>query len=410
VAIPFSLARRKSAGGRTRPELLGQIWIRALSLMLLGWLMQIPSQVDPLPEGYNILKFLRWITYGFLAFGMIVILFPWRSRRLAWGFPLLVLALFVILYWSHSFANRHALAAGLPETFRFGTGLFTPHQLRFPGVLVRIGVCYGVAASLALFVGWRTILFAAILLMAGYSTLMLAMPYPGHVTGALEKADNLARHIDEAVFRGHNYRAYPDPEGLLSTLPAIASVLIGILVGKLLRSPRPAVERCAALLAWGVAVSCLGVLLSWWLMPINKQIWTPSFTVFTAGMAMLGLGTVFYIADVRGRRWWALPFTIYGMNAIAAFVLAGVIGRVASLIQWNRPTGSGKQTITLDAFCKEAVADAVHQFSDWVQTILPTMPPIDTASNLSLAWAITFVLFVLIVMSVLYVLRIFIKV
>ena len=411
VAIPFSLARRTSLGTQSKLELLGQIWIRALSLMLLGWLMQIQSGADPLPEGYTLLKVLRVGTYTFIGVGLIAILIPWKNKRLTWAIPVGVFVVFLILYWSHTFANRHALASGLPADFKFGTGLFTPYKLRIPGVLVRIGACYGVAASLALFVGWRTILFAAIVFMSIYAAMMLAMPYPDHVTGALDQNDNLARRIDEDLFREHNYRAYPDPEGLLSTLPAIATVLIGILVGKGLRTPRPAVERCASLLAWGVTVTCLGVLLSWWLMPINKQLWTPSFTVFTAGLAMLGLGAVFYVADVRGRRWWALPFTIYGMNAIAAFVLAGVASRLLSLIQWQRTGADGaKETVNLMSVARDGVANGVHAVNDWVQALLPSMPPIDTANNLSLAWAIAFVLFVLVVMSVLYVCRIFIKV
>src|SRR5829696_2216197 len=114
VAIPFSLARRTAVGARSRGEVLTTIWTRALSLMLLGWLMQIPAGADALPEGYRLLKFLRVVTYAFIAIGIIALLIPWKSRRFAIGVPLLVALLFVMLYWVHTFANRHALEAGLP--------------------------------------------------------------------------------------------------------------------------------------------------------------------------------------------------------------------------------------------------------------------------------------------------------
>ena len=412
VAIPFSLAKRGSLGEQRKLPLLGGIWIRALSLVLLGLLLHgIPIWDAPLPEGYVTLKALRWVAAAFVAFGFVVLLYPWKSRRLAVGFPLLVAVLYVAIYWAITFANKSALNAGLPADFAFGSGLLTPYKLRFPGVLQRIGLCYGVAASIALFAGWRTILFSALALMAGYAALMLAVPYPGHVTGALEQTDNLARHVDVAVFRTHNYGSYPDPEGLISTLPAVASVLIGILVGlRLRRTDRPVVEKGASVLAWGVVVTCLGVLLSWWLMPINKPIWTPSFTVFTAGLGMLGLGAVFYAADVKQRRRWALPFTIYGMNAIAAFVLSGILNRLLGLVRFDNPRTPEPDVTTPLAFAKLEIAEGMHRLGAWVAQHAPALPPIDTSANVSLAYSIGYVLAILLLMTVLYVCRIFIKV
>jgi predicted acyltransferase len=414
VAIPFSLAKRSSTGEKSRKQLLGGIWGRALSLVLLGLLLAaIPSARDALPDGYGLLKAVRVAGYGVVWITFVALLFPWKSPRLAMGVPLLVALVLLLLYWSMVFACRHALGAGLPENFAFGGGILTPWRMRFPGVLQRIGVCYGVAATIALFAGWRTILASAIGFMAIYAALMLSVPFDGHVTGALEKNDNLARHVDVAVFgqspaRNHNY-SYPDPEGLLSTLPAIASVLFGILIGLCLRSDRPAPKKASITLGWGVAVTCVGLAMGWWLMPINKQVWTPSFTVFTAGMAMLGLGAVFYVADVRGHRRWALPFKIYGMNAIAAFVLAGILGRVSATIAFKHPR-TGDDTHPL-AYAKDAIGDGVHHAAAWLaQHVGPAWQVVDAPNNLSLAWAIAFVLFVLVVMSVLYTCRIFIKV
>jgi predicted acyltransferase len=249
--------------------------------------------------------------------------------------------------------------------------------------------------------------------MVLYCWLMLAVPYEGHVTGALEKQDNLARHIDVRVFgtgpgRNHNY-SYPDPEGLISTLPAIGSVLLGVLVGLRLRNDRTATEKAAGTLAWGVIAACIGVLLGWWLMPINKQIWTPSFTVFTAGMAMLALGTVYYVADVRGHRAWALPFKIYGMNAIAAFVIAGIFGRVSAMLPFKHPQ-TGEQTHAL-AWARGEIADGMYHAAEWLtQHLGPAWQAVDAPNNVSLAQAIGFVLFILLLMSILYLCRIFVKV
>src|SRR5205823_2296835 len=108
-------------------------------------------------------------------------------------------------------------------------------------------------------------------------------------------------------------------------------------------------------------------------MPINKQIWTPSFTVFTAGMAMLGLGAVYYVADVRGRRGWALPFTIYGMNAIAAFVLAGIVGRVSALIRFHHPRTD--EIVTPIGYWQMQLTDWLHHVGAWQQVHMPHFPP-----------------------------------
>ena len=391
VAIPFSLSKRASAADVSRASLLGGIWARALALVMLGLLIQgLPSgNFDPLPAGYGMLAFLRVATFAVIGVSFVLLLYPWRSRKVAMIMPLAVALSFAILYLTIHLANTRAIQSGIAGNFNFGSGVLTPWKMRFPGVLQRIGVCYGIGATIALLAGWRTVLTSAVFLMAVYSVLMLAAPYPDHETGSLTKQDNLARKIDEKIFGEHNYRSYPDPEGLLSTLPAVASVLLGVLVGLGLRKPDATPhEKAARLLAWGVITSILGVLLGWWLMPINKQIWTPSFTVFTAGMGMLGLGAVYYIADVRGRRMWALPFTIYGMNAILAFVLAGVAGRLLALVR------VGEANTPLLPYLYKNVF----------------VPAFTAEVNASLAYAIAFVLVFLVIMTVMYVLRIFIKV
>jgi predicted acyltransferase len=244
--------------------------------------------------------------------------------------------------------------------------------------------------------------------MATYSVLMLAAPARDHITGSLTQDDNLARRIDERLFRTHNYGEYPDPEGLLSTLPAIATPLIGILVGLWLSSFRRDVEKCAGLLAMGVFIAILGMCLHSWLMPINKKIWTPSFVVFTAGMGMLGLGAIYWLVDVNDRRRWALPFTIYGMNAIAAFVVAGIVTRIMYIIRFDDPRT--QRTVSLLTFCRTEVADGVHHFAAMLAKFPELRGMIDTPQNTSLAYSLAYVVLILLLMSVLYAAKIFIKV
>ncbi len=423
VAIPFSFAKR--ADSKSRGEMLLHVWSRALSLVLLGALLNaFPFRgIAPLPNGFTLLGVLRVVTCVVISAGFVALLFPWRSKKLSLLLPPVVGVVLVGLGLTIHYANRHALHAGLPDTFGFGNGLFHPSRLRMPGVLQRIGICYGVAATIALFAGWRTVLASFIIFCTAYSVLMLNAPYHDHATGSLTEQDNLARRVDEDVFNRHattpdgqrvqismhTYDKYPDPEGLLSTLPAIGSVLLGILAGYSLRcAKRSNVEKCAGLLANGVLVAILGVLLSWWLMPINKKIWTPSFAVFTAGTGMLTLGAIFYLTDVKGRRAWAWPFKMYGMNAIAAFVFSGVIVRIATIIQLTDPATQKKMSLWI--FCQQQVAEGVHRAGAWWAQALPHFPPLDTPANTSVAFSLAFVLVILLVLSVMYAFKLFLKV
>jgi predicted acyltransferase len=137
-----------------------------------------------------------------------------------------------------------------------------------------------------------------------------------------------------------------DPEGILSTIPAIATTLFGVLTGQWLRSTSTKEEKTAWMFVLGNVMLLMGAILDMW-MPINKNLWTSSYSIFMTGWALICLSTLYWLIDVKGYKRWATPLIIYGMNAIAVFVLSGVVGRLLTLIKWARPDGS---LITLKTF------------------------------------------------------------
>jgi predicted acyltransferase len=221
----------------------------------------------------------------------------------------------------------------------FALGLFLngfPHfnlaTIRIPGVLQRIAVCYLIAASIFLFT--RTAR-ARVLWIAGllgvYWVLMT-----GAGGGILTPEDNLSARIDRMLLSGHMYsqtRTW-DPEGTISTLPSIATVLFGILCGTLLRARLSPEQKTAWMFFTGNLLIFTGLLLSTW-MPINKKIWTASFSVFMAGLAYVVFSCWYWLVDVHGWRRGTRPLMIYGMNAIAVYVFAGILARGLGL------TGAG---------------------------------------------------------------------
>jgi predicted acyltransferase len=142
-----------------------------------------------------------------------------------------------------------------------------------------------------------------------------------------------------------------DPEGIVSTLPAIATVLFGILCGHLLRSALTAAEKATWMFTTGAALIFAGMLMDAWL-PINKNLWTSSFGFFMGGMAFMIFGLCYWLIDGRGYRRWTKPFAIYGMNAITVYVMSGLLARGMTLIQW---TGAGGKPVSLHAWVFDEV-------------------------------------------------------
>jgi predicted acyltransferase len=180
-----------------------------------------------------------------------------------------------------------------------------------------------------------------------------------------------------------------DPEGLFSTLPAIATTMLGTVAGRWIASDTPIADRLAALFAAGALGMMAGLVWNW-SFPINKGIWTSSYVVFTAGVACVTLATVTWMIDVQRVTWWTKPLVVYGSNPLVAFVGSGVMARIIYSIWFVQRGGGSVPMVT-------AIYDSV--FASWL-----------APRNASLAFAITFVLFWYAVLYALYRRRIFVKV
>ncbi len=261
------------------------------------------------------------------------------------------------------------------------------NTLRIPGVLQRIAVAYLAAAVIVLFLGRRGLLLTTAALLLGYWALMTLVPVPGGTAGDLSPDGNLGAWLDRTVLGTDHLWAYSrtwDPEGILSTLPAVATVLTGIVAGRWIRSGRSGTRVAGELVAGGLAGIAVGWL--WGLVfPINKNLWTSSYVVFTSGMAALTLGACYWAIDVKGWKAWATPSVVFGVNAIAAYFLSGIFARLTTLIEVG---GVPLKTWTYETL-----------LASWAGPL-----------NGSLAYAIAFVLLWLGLMWILYARRIYIKV
>jgi len=202
-----------------------------------------------------------------------------------------------------------------------GIGAGIDH-IRLLGVLQRLALCYCGAGLAFVWLTPRQRVALAVSLLVGYWALLVFVPVPGFGAGDFAEGHNLTNWLDKMVLPLRKWDGDHDPEGLLSTLPAIATTLLGVFAGLLLKNPSLAPPRkVLLLLAWGCAGVVAGLL--WNLeFPIIKKIWTSSFVLFTAGLSSLLLALFYYVIDVRNRRDWCRPFVWIGMNSITIYLIA----------------------------------------------------------------------------------------
>jgi predicted acyltransferase len=237
----------------------------------------------------------------------------------------------------------HAVTRGL---IIFGIGLalnalsyflFHRQHLRIPGVLQRIGLVYLVASVIFLLLGRRGAIATAAALLLGYWALMMLVPVPGYGTGRLDVEGNLAAYVDRAVLGAHTWKPGWDPEGPLSTIPAVATALLGALAGGWLISI-PMRYRVIGLSVGGLVAVAAGAL---WgrVFPINKNLWTSSYSLLMSGLAAIALALCLWILDVKGWKGWARPFEWLGRNPIAAFVASTLVTILMLAVKLRGPDG-----------------------------------------------------------------------
>jgi len=197
-------------------------------------------------------------------------------------------------------------------------------SLRFSGVLQRIGVVFLIAALLNLHSNWKILLCIISILLIGYFIWMGFVLLPNGSLPTFDRApNNWANYVDVTVLKNHTWKSDYDPEGLLSTLPAIATTLIGVLMGKLFLVKNDL--KIVGVAVLGLLLVCFGYLWSYWF-PINKSLWSSSFVLVTAGWASILLSALYYLIDVK-KMTFGTVFKYVGLNAIAIFFLSGFIAK-----------------------------------------------------------------------------------
>jgi predicted acyltransferase len=378
---------------RARRDIYLKIFFRAVSIFLLGLAISvIPFLQFAASDAPDVPKLLVWI-----AFAAALLFLLLRDYKVAG----ILCALGIVGIVGFNLAGYNIVP------YNFAT-------MRVFGVLQRIAVCYLVTSIIFLNTNWKQQLGIAVGILLAYWFLMSNIPVPGcEVTTVDDKACNLAAFLDRLIL-GENHiwrfgKVY-DPEGILSTLPAIATALSGVLTGKwLIRNVEfgmmndeskgehssfinhhSSLTKVSALFFAGSILVALGWIWNSYF-PFNKSLWTSSYVVVTTGLALLVFASCYWLIDIKGYNRWAWPFVVFGSNALALFVFSGIFARMMSAFRVAY-TDEGKG-ISAEKWLVDNI-------------FLSIFFPI----NASLAYAICFILFWLLLMWLLYRKRIYLKV
>ena len=217
--------------------------------------------------------------------------------------------------------RRSASLVGLGLVLNAVAAYPAVNALRIPGVLQRIGLVYLATAFILLHAGAGRRAAIAVALVAGHWALLALVPFGGHAAGALTPEVNLAGFVDRLVLGPHTLNRFGDPEGLLGTLPAVATALAGTLAGQWMRDAEGPRRRLPGLVAGGAIAAAAG--LAWsFALPLNKALWTGSYALFTAGLASLAFAACYWLIDVEAVDAWARPFVWLGVNPLAIYFLS----------------------------------------------------------------------------------------
>jgi predicted acyltransferase len=285
----------------------------------------------------------------------------------------------------------------LPNATAWDRIVYRIEHVRLLGVLPRIAIVYVFAALLTLKTTLKQQIIIIATLLFGYWFAMTLIPVPGeNEIGALlihTHDRNLAAYLDRLILgTNHTWTGSVtfDPEGPFSTIPAIGTAMLGVIAGRwIAQKDRSMIERISGLFAGGAIAMVIGLMWNW-SFPINKNLWTSSYVMFTAGMACVTLATIMWAVDYANVKWWTKPFVVFGVNPIVAFVGSGVMARLIYTL-W-KVDYHGRSV---------SLVEAIYQ-----SVFLPWLPP----RVASLAFAISFVLLWYGILSILYRRKIILKV
>lgn len=285
---------------------------------------------------------------------------------------------------------RRAVLLYLLGLLIYAFPMFDLSTQRILGVLQRIAICYLIGSAIYLKTTWKGQTIWIIGLLSAYWLMMKLIAVPGYGAGHLDVENNFAHYVDQIVLGRHNYRLTKtwDPEGIVSTLPAIATTLFGVIAGGVLRLSRVLSERVTWLFVLGSLLITLGLFCDMWL-PINKRLWTTSFCLFMAGLDFLVFAIFAWFIDGLGYRRIVRPFVVMGMNAITIYVLSELFSEALDAIHWN----TGTRSISLQEWIY------AHGFA-----------PLVTPYNASLLYAIAFTMVMYLIAYAMYRRKWFLKV
>jgi predicted acyltransferase len=250
-------------------------------------------------------------------------------------------------------------------------------SVRIPGVLQRIAVVYLIVSIIYATTNTTVQIIIGLACLLGYWALMALVDVPNVGAANFEKATNLAAWLDNYLLSGHLWATSKtwDPEGILSTIPAIATGLAGVFTGKLLTNNFSKNKKAVYLLSAGVIGVMIGTI---WndVFPINKALWTSSYVCYAAGIALMVLGILYFVIDVLGFDAWIKPFVIFGVNPMLVFFFSGIIPRILNMIKIAQPQNLEHPDTGLVAWL----------YSHWIE------PFFSEPRNASLAGALTYLL------------------
>lgn len=317
-------------------------------------------------------------------------------------FPFFLFIVGVSMWFSFKKFEKGFTKKGLKKVFRrfliiFLLGLFLNaypkfnfENLRFFGVLQRIAIAYLFGALLCMQFKPKKLLYIIGAILGGYWALL----YFGGSGDVYSLATNFAREVDLAVFgKNHIYKGFGipfDPEGLIASIPAVATVLLGYISGRLIERSGGTSKAIKKLAIYGSVLVVVGWFWGY-IFPINKALWTSTYVLYAGGLAMVFLGLLLWVIDEKGFKKWSNPFIHFGMNPLFIFVFSGLY--VKSIIYLIKTTDSSGEVI-----------------NGYKYLYTNIFVPIGGNMNGSLLFAIAHILFFWLLVYVLYKRRIFIKI